>query len=70
MIWKEALGLQQGMIYDDVYRFLNETCLSLDLRHCVSPVKNNQKDGRSSLIRLLNQIPQYSPVHIYYLIDE
>ena len=64
MIWQEALGLQQGIIYDDVYRFLYETCLSFDLRHCVSPVKNNQKDGRFSLIRLLNQIPQYSPVRI------
>lgn len=62
MVWQEALCLQQGIDYDDVYRFLNETQLYLDLRHCKSPVKNGQKDGRSSLTRLLNRIPQYSPV--------
>jgi hypothetical protein len=62
MVWQEALCLQQGIDYDDVYRFLNETRLYLDLRHCKSPVKNGQNDGRSSLTRLLNRIPQYSPV--------
>jgi len=62
VIWQEALCLQKGIDYEDVYRFLNETLLYLDLRHCRSPVKNGQKDGRSSLIRLLDQIPQYSPV--------
>ncbi|XP_046438653.1 uncharacterized protein LOC124190136 [Daphnia pulex] len=61
MVWQEALCLQQGIDYDDVYRFLNETRLYLDLRHCKSPVKNGQNDGRSSLTRLLNRIPQYSP---------
>ncbi len=62
MVWQEALCLQQGIHYDDVYRFLNETRLYLDLRHCKSSVKNGQKDGRYSLTRLLNRIPQYSPV--------
>lgn len=69
MIWQEVSQLNQGIYPDEVYCFLNESRIELDLRHCIVPLKTNKERRQSDHLKhkcnmttLLNHIPQYSPV--------